>query len=242
MRQSTPTVMLFGETGCAPIEIHIKSRVLNYWLRLCHPDYKDKVSNITYKFLYKLYLNNVYESPYITFVKKTLQDIGLHGIWLGQDDITFSPVWFKEKVKRGLLDNFIQDWYASVDHDSIYLNYRMFKTTFTQEKYIKLLPTNLAIKLAKFRTTNNLLPVNTLRFDNIPRNERKCEKCQMEEIGDEFHYIFICPYFAVKRRACLPKYFQRRPNAIKFNELFNSKKKTLLKLVHFVEFMLQELR
>jgi len=242
LRQSTPNEMLFGETGCAPIDIHIKSRVLNYWLRLCHPDYKDKMSNIVYKFLYKLYLNNVYESPYITFVKTTLQDIGLHGIWLGQDNITFSPVWFKEKVKRSLLDNFIQDWYASVDHDSIYLNYRMYKITFAQEKYIHLLPTNLAIKLARFRTTNNSLPVNRLRFENVPRAERLCTKCQVGEIGDEFHYLFCCPYFNAKRKECLPPYFLRRPNAIKFNELFNAKKKTLLKLVHFVEYLNRELR
>ena len=64
----------------------------------------------------------------------------------------------------------------------------------------------------------------------------------MGEIADEFHYLFCCPYFNVKRKECLPAYFLRRPNAIKFNELFNAKKKTLLKLVHYVEFINRELR
>ena len=189
-----------------------------------------------------MYKDNTYESPYITFIKKTLQDIGMYGVWLNQEDITFSPAWFKEKVKRSLLDNFIQSWYSSVDQDTIFLNYRMFKPTFGQERYITLLPTNLAIKLARFRTTNNLLPVNRLRFDHISRNERLCQKCQMEEIGDEFHYIFCCPYFEAKRKACLPQYFQKRPNAIKFNKLFNSNKKTMLKLTHFVEYVNNEFR
>jgi len=234
--------MLFGETGCAPVEIHVKSRVLNYWLRLCLPDNKAKVSSIVYKFLYRMYLNDIYESPYIKFVKETLQDTGLHGIWINQDNITFSQGWFKAKIKRCLLDSFIQSWYTCIDQDTMFLNYRMFKTAFGQEKYIKLLPTNLAIKLARFRTTNNFLPVNRLRFENVPRDERLCTKCEMGEIGDEFHYVFCCPYFNAKRKECLPAYFLRRPNAIKFNELFNAKKKTLLKLVHYVEFLNRELR
>ena len=64
----------------------------------------------------------------------------------------------------------------------------------------------------------------------------------MEEIGDEFPYIFCCPYFEAKRKACLPQYFQKRPNAIKFNKLFNSNKKTMLKLTHFVEYVNNEFR
>ena len=128
---------------------------------------------------------------YVTFVKTPLQDIGLHGIWLDQEDITFSPNWFKENVKRRLSDSFIHNWYISIDQGSMFLNYRMFKTMFVQERYISLLPTNLAIRLARFRTTNNSLPVNKLRFDAIPRDERLCQKCPQREVGDEFHYIFF---------------------------------------------------
>ena len=88
LRQSTATTFLLGETGKAPIDVHIKSRVLNYWLRLCNPVNKDKIANIVYKFTYDLYLNNKYESPYISFVKNTLQEIGMNGVWLNQDNIT----------------------------------------------------------------------------------------------------------------------------------------------------------
>ena len=242
LRKSTPTLMLFGETGKVPVDVHIKSRVLNYWFRLCHPDYKDKISSHIYKLLYKLYINDLYVSPYVNFVKNTLQEIGLNGIWLNQENMNFSPLWFKEKVKRCLLDNFVHNWYSSLDNENILLNYRMFKSSFGQESYITLLPTNLAIKLARFRTTNNVLPINRLRYEDIPRNERLCPKCMLREIGDEFHYVFCCPYFELKRKACLPKYFLKRPNAIKFSQLFNSGKKTLLKVTHFVDYIQRELR
>ena len=39
----------------------------------------------------------------------------------------------------------------------------------------------------------------------------------MNEIGDEFLYVFSCPYFDIKRRACIPRLYRIRPNAIKFN-------------------------
>ena len=118
----------------------------------------------------------------------------------------------------------------------------MFKPAFGQERYISLLPTNLAIKLARFRTTNNMLPVNKLRFENVPRNERICQKCEMNEIGDEFHYLFCCLFFDIKQRACIPGFYRIRPNAIKFNKLFNSNKKTMLKLTHFIDFVQKELQ
>jgi len=67
----------------------------------------------------------------------------------------------------------------------------MYKITFAQEKYIHLLPTNLANKLARFRTTNNSLPLNRLRFENVPKAERLCTKCHVGEIGDEFLYLLL---------------------------------------------------
>ena len=223
LRQSTPTTFLLGETGKAPVDVYIKCRVLNYWLRLSQPENKDKIECIVYKFIYKMYIYNRYESPYIAFVKKTLQEIGMNDAWLNQENISLSPVWFKEKVKRCLLDNYIQSWYSTIDQESMYINYRMFKPAFGQERYISLLPTNLAIKLARFRTTNNMLPVNKLRFENVPRNERICQKCEMNEIGDEFHYLFCCPFFDIKRRACIPGFYRIRPN--KIHSLYTDQRK-----------------
>ena len=32
-------------------------------------------------------------------------------------------------------------------------------------------------------------------WNNIPRENKKCNFCNLEEIGDEFHYIIDCSYF-----------------------------------------------
>ena len=50
-------------------------------------------------------------------------------------------------------------------------------------------------KLCKFRTTNHKLPIEQGRWNNTPRENRKCNLCNLEEIGDAFHYILNCPYF-----------------------------------------------
>jgi hypothetical protein len=234
-RQSTPSYFLYGELGKFPVDIHIKCRMLNFWIKLTSPENQSKLSSVMYRFLLRLYNADVHKSQYLTDIKNTLENMGMANIWQQQGTAQISTSWFKEKVKRNLQDLFIQEWYSSIDNGSIYMNYKMFKNTFKYEPYIHVLPADLAIKLFRFRTTNNKLPVNVLRFVNIPRNERLCTKCNMNDVGDEFHYVFCCPFFNDTRIKCLPRFLRQRPNALKFLQLMaHTSKKRLLKLVHFI--------
>jgi hypothetical protein len=49
------------------------------------------------------------------------------------------------------------------------------------------------------------------RWNNIPRENRKCNLCNLEEIGDEFHYILNCPYFKQYRDIYIKKRYTKRP-------------------------------
>jgi hypothetical protein len=240
LRQSTPTCMVFGEVGRPSCETAIKKRFLNFWYRLRDPEHQDKMSSVMYKFLLRLHDEKKYVSPYIQCIKTTLQQLGMNDMWLNQNSLTVGKVCFKSKIKQGLQDTFIQDWFNTIDNSSICINYRMYKTSFCSEGYLKKLPNNLVIRVARFRTTNNRLPVNTLRYVDVPRNERVCMKCE-QDIGDEFHYLFCCPYFETERKEYLSPYFYRRPNALKFEQLFRGSKKKLLKLAGFVRIIHQGL-
>ena len=66
---------------------------------------------------------------------------------------------------------------------------------FLSERYLSILRTDQALLFLKFRTLNNNLPVQKERFVNTSRAERVCTKCNMGEVGDEYHYIFICNFF-----------------------------------------------
>ena len=180
---------------------------------------------------------------YVTFVENTLNELGMSNIWISQFSCGVNPKWFKEKVKRTLKDIFLQEWYSCVDNNNVYSNYRKFKWSFGPDAFYITLPSDCAISLLRFRTTNNALPVNRLRSENVPIHERICQKCWLGDIGDEYHYLFLCPYFSEKRKEFLPKYYIDKPSFEKYHCLMSSNKKTLLlKLKHFVTYVCHNLR
>ena len=79
-----------------------------------------------------------------------------------------------------------------------------------------------------FRTSNHFLPIDTERWQNIPPHERMCRLCNLYDICDEFHCILKCPSFNETRCKLIPKYYYNRPNILKFRELFNTKKASLI--------------
>ena len=96
------------------------------------------------------------------------------------------------------------------------LNYCIFKETFIFEQYFDILDEKDFLTLCKFRTTNHKLPIEHGRWNNIPRENRKCNLCNLEEIGDEFHYNLNCPYFKQYRDIYIKKRYTKRPNIINF--------------------------
>ena len=44
------------------------------------------------------------------------------------------------------------------------------------------------------------------------RNDRTCELCFLNKLGDEFHYLFECSYFEDQRRMYIPRVLSRHPN------------------------------
>ena len=238
LRNSTPSLMLFGETGYYPLWVSIKVRMLCFWFKLVSDQNGNKLSVTIYKLLYASFNNGTYENAYLKHIRSCLIQVGMPHLWLSQNvsNIKFSV--FKSYIKQCFKDLFLQEWYSQIDSESVYSNYRMFKSTFRQDPFLKLLPKDCSISFVRFRTTNNRLPVNVLRLENIPRHDRVCTNCNMQVVGDEFHYLFICPFFKEKRTELLPRYYIEIPNFIKYKELFcTSNKSLLLKLKYFICFI-----
>ena len=53
------------------------------------------------------------------------------------------------------------------------------------------------MSFVNYRMFHNYLPVETGRWSGLDTSQRKCNLYNIDDIGDEFHYIFRCPYFAV---------------------------------------------
>ncbi|MEW8546520.1 MAG: reverse transcriptase family protein [Candidatus Thiodiazotropha sp.] len=238
MKKSTPHIMVYGEFGRYPLEILVKVRMVKFWCKLVKGKYS-KISNRLYKLLYYLHKNHIYFSKWTLNIESILQNVGLNFVWLNNID-TVDINWICREVRFRLECQFVQKWKSDVFDSSKCFNYRIFKTDFLFEKYITELPANSYIALAKFRTTNNRLPIEKGRWDNIDRNERYCNLCNTNLIGDEFHYIFECEFFNNVRKMYLPKYYLKHYNTFKFAQLMsNSSTKQLHRLSQFVTLILR---
>ena len=199
LSKPTPSCMVYGELEQFPLEVQAKCRMQNVWFKLVNINYKFKFSNIMYKFLYEMYREENYKSPFLSTVETVLNGIGLSGMWTHQFDLNYSNQWFKSKVTRVLRDQYIQQWSSEIESKEIYYNYRMFKNVFAPEHYLQILPLNLAYTFVHFRTINHRLRIQRGRIMNLSYEDRLCTKCSSADIGDEFHYVFSCPFVVVAR-------------------------------------------
>ena len=103
--------------------------------------------------------------------------------------------WLKVVVKLKLTDQYHQQWGSNICNSDECTTYRIIKYDFKMEKYLLVLPPNLSRPLCKCRTCNHRLPIQQGRYSGIDRRERFCTLCDCNDIGDEFHYFFKCPFF-----------------------------------------------
>ena len=189
--------MVLGESGRFPIEVYINSRIINFWSRLVSNNC-GRTSSIMYQLLLSLDQNNSLNSKWISKVKNT--SCGFPNIWHFQEP--HSTHFFKILLQR-IKDQFIQSWLSDIWNSTSCTNYRIFKSTHTFENYLTQLPLKDAISLCKFRTGSNKIPIVSGKFNGIDREDRICSLCN-SDLGDEFHYIFICTFFKALRKMFQP--------------------------------------
>ena len=235
--------MVYGELGKFPIEIDAKVRMLGFWHRICTDVTSDasKISSMMYKLCLSLYMSSECKLPWIEYVHSMLNELGLSYVWVNQSRHQLSLSNFKRLVKQRLQDQYLQTWHDEISQNNVCYNYRIFKKEFCFEQYLISLPSSLMHNLLKFRLSNHTLPVQYQRQFDVPREERVCHICNLGDIGDEFHYLFICDYpdIKVKRTQFLSKYYLHHVNTLKFYSLMNSRKKrVLVNLSKFVKYIL----
>ena len=131
---------------------------------------------------------------------------------------------FNNNILQRLRDQFIQQWNSDIDNSPKSNNFRMFKLNFEREIYLSSPPPALWIQLCKFRCRNHKLPVEKFRQNSEDRNLRYCTLCHINEVGDEFHYVLKCPFFAEQRLLLLGKRIFTPPSTFTFNHVMNASK------------------
>ena len=61
------------------------------------------------------------------------------------------------------------------------------------------------------------MPIETGRWIGLAREDRLCTLCNSNEIGTEFHYMYVCQNSQVvkMREKFIPKYFYKYPSETK---------------------------
>ena len=158
-----------------------------------------------------------FQSKWINKIQNILTEIGRPDIWQYQNLNLHKNT--KDLVNAILKDQYLQDWYSQLQNSNKGKNYSLFKESISLEKYLILLQKQDYQNLIKFRTTNHFLPIGTGRWNNIDLDDRKCQLCTKNVIGDEIHYLLDCTYFSNQRCLYLKRYCFRRPNIFKFHQL-----------------------
>ena len=239
VRSTTPNYMVYGELGRYPMEIMIKRKIVLFWNNLLYEG--NKLSSILYQLMFRLHQQNPSHFKWISYVKSIFDEIGLSFIW--NDQLPIEKNVLKNIVSSKLNDQFIQKWFSQMNNSSRGLFYSEYKTEFGLEKYLLKLNLSDRIMIAKFRCSNIKFPIETGRWNGVPKDERICNLCG-NGIGDEVHYLFICQNQDIKsiREKVIPKYYIRYPSQKKLSymmmychvELYRNMSTFLRKIVKFL--------
>ena len=230
LNKQTTNCMVYGEAGRKPLSIIVKTRMVCYW----HKISTGAVNKLSYKitfFLRKLHEQNQYSSPWLKNIEQILNTCGMSNVWLNPDIINHN--WLKKAIELRLSDLYIQEWESQLNNASSCVTYRSLKPYFKQERYLTLPNRSDRINLCKFRCRNIKIPVVTGGYTNrnnlaTPYENRLCEICDMNVIGNEYHYILECPVFQEPRNNYLSDFYSRNPSLDKFTLLFQSSSTSVL--------------
>jgi hypothetical protein len=157
-----------------------------------------------------LYEQNQQNFKWIKCVESIFNEVGLGYIF--QCQVGYFD---KNMVKQILRDQFIQKWHSDINNSSRGQFYSGFKNDFCLENYLLRLSEYNRKWITKFRTSNLRLPIETGRWYNIPRADRKYNFCG-NGIGDEYH-ILLCEneIVVILSNKYIPNYYRIHPSYFK---------------------------
>ena len=87
--------------------------------------------------------------------------------------------------------------------------------------------------------SNHKLAIERSTYSNIERHRRFCDACNVDVLGDEYHFVLECVNSDIvrHRKALIPLYYRKQPNIYKFVQLMMSasnNKKLSIKLAKFI--------
>ena len=233
--KSTPNCMIYGETGKLPLQFNVEKRVLSFWMKISE-DKNTKIAVKMYKIALELQGKSIlvkhkslnYNFKWISKVESILHSLGYQNLWEMQKQYDSKLPLYKN-ICSSVREALLSVWRNKVETGSRCTNYKLFKQTLKLEYYLSNVSPQLRIIMSRFRCGYNRLPVNIFKQKNEIEVDKSCKLCELGVVGDEYHYLFKCPYFKAERILYLNRYIRINPSTQKMQQLFNTKKKTTLR-------------
>ena len=119
----------------------------------------------------------------------------------------WTEIEFHNEIKKTLTTAFTNYWRNRIDNRSAEKKLQLYskvKERFQIGKYLDIPTFRERQIISKFMCSNHTLRIETGRHDNLPREERLCQLCNIEEIEDEDHFIRKCPtYEQIRQEAAI---------------------------------------
>ena len=234
VKKSTRSCMIYAETGCTPLYVDVMKRSLCFYVKTQYPIRPNLASTMLYV-LHKSHAHGRVNSKYLRYIRNSLTDIGLPYLYNNNTPLITTVTAVTSRIKRAISDLYIQDWSATVNASHKAAFYRSIKSNIEFEPYLDMLPKSKRIALTRFRLSNHHFPSECGSWFRILPEDRTCPICPLR-IGDEFHYLFLCPSTTQISKRYLQRFYVNRPNIQKMTVLFRSRNmNTLYKLATFIQ-------
>ena len=125
-------------------------------------------------------------------------------------------------IRTRLRDTYITKWREGMELCSSLYLFREIKTVCERSAYLNQLHN------VEYRLSSHKWNIEISRHHTIDRQDRKCIRCNLNDIEDEFHFVLVCPDYINLRNAYIPKYYSNRPSVLKFIELVQTNNTSML--------------
>ena len=190
--KSCPNLAIYGETGELPLSLKGFRLLINYWLRLTNlPD-----NSLAKKALLE---NITLRTNWIKTVEKLLGYFSL-------TDAIDNPILFKKRAVSSTVLKFTDFWNKIKQETSSRLQfYKAIKNDLKFEEYLTITTFESRKLITKIRCSDHQLQVEKGRHHNVPRENRICKLCPLDEVETEDHFLMRCTFFdRLKRKHYIP--------------------------------------
>ena len=124
----------------------------------------------------------------------------------------------KKTVEQRLRDQWITVWHNNLVNKSVCSSYKLFKEIYCLESYLLKLSSSNRKTVCRLRACNHKFPIVSGRHQDVRRQDRVCNKCTANVVGDEFHVLLECKNVDIVRLRdkYIPNFYKLRPNQTKY--------------------------